>query len=73
MSDPKIEIRRGRTKLFRFVVIAANGETLATSEHYKQRRTAYEGARALVDAAKFIYENADRSLIIDKTIPKRYR
>lgn len=42
----RIEIRQGR-KFWRFVVVANNGEIVATSEHYKSRGNALRGARAL--------------------------
>lgn len=47
MRTARFEIRRGRTGAFRFVLIAANGEPLATSEHYKSKAACRKGIDAV--------------------------
>lgn len=66
MKRPKIEIRRGRggARLFRFVVIAANGEPIATSEHYKTKASVRKGIDALFAAF------AEGPAIVDTTKAK---
>lgn len=46
-STPRIELRLGRTGLYRFVVISRNGEIVATSEHYTTKQGAKRGLAAL--------------------------
>ncbi len=47
--EPRIEIRKGRTGQFRFVVIAENGEPLATSELYTTKAKCRKGIKALTE------------------------
>jgi uncharacterized protein YegP (UPF0339 family) len=47
----RVEIRASEdNQNFHYVVIAANGEVLVTSETYTRREDARRGAHALVDA-----------------------
>ena len=48
----RFEVRRGRTGLWRFVLIAHNGEIIATSQHYKTRAGARKGVRAVESAVR---------------------
>lgn len=61
MNTPRIEIRtavQGRHgKRWWFVVIADNGEIIATSEMYTRRTNAVHGARALIYVGKKLFEN----------------
>jgi uncharacterized protein YegP (UPF0339 family) len=50
MKQSKIEIRKGRGGKFRFVVIAANGEPLATSEIYESKANCKKGVDAIIGA-----------------------
>lgn len=43
----RIEIRRGRTGLFRFVIIAGNGEIVCTSETYTSKAMCKKGINTL--------------------------
>jgi uncharacterized protein YegP (UPF0339 family) len=45
----KFEIRKGRTGAFRFVLIAKNGEVLATSENYTTKAKCHKGINAVID------------------------
>jgi uncharacterized protein len=51
---PRFELRRGilpTRKRFRFVLIAANGEPVAVSEHYTTKQAALDGIEAVKTAA----------------------
>jgi uncharacterized protein YegP (UPF0339 family) len=51
MKTSKIEIRKSkRNGQFRFVVIAANGEPLATSESYTTKAKCKQGINAVIGA-----------------------
>ena len=56
----RFEIRKGTTGKYRFVLVASNGEAVATSEAYETRAGAKRGAEACKRAAA----EAD---IVDKT------
>lgn len=62
----RIEIRRGRTGFYRFVVIAKNNEIIATSETYTRKSNCVKGLLALYDALAD-YENIG---LVDKTLKK---
>lgn len=63
-KQARFEIRKGRTGLFRFVLIAANGEPLATSEHYATKAACKKGIDAVLGAINGHYGDPD---IVDKT------
>lgn len=45
---PRFELRRNRlTRQWRFVLLAANGEVIATSETYKRKQGAISGIKAV--------------------------
>lgn len=47
----KFKIKKGSTGKYRFVLVAANGETVATSELYESKSGAKRGAEACKRAA----------------------
>lgn len=72
-KQARFEIRRGPTGLFRFVLIAANGEPLATSEHYKTRAGCKKGIDATIAAFNGYYGDP---VVVDtttETAPNRKR
>ncbi|HVY79309.1 MAG TPA: YegP family protein [Solirubrobacterales bacterium] len=50
-ADPKYEIREAKDGTFYYVLVAANGEVLATSETYPSREHAERGVVAAKCAA----------------------
>lgn len=60
LRGARAEIRRGWTGKFRFVIIAENGETIATSETYKTKAMANKGIASLAS-------NGWWRSIVDKT------
>jgi uncharacterized protein YegP (UPF0339 family) len=63
----RFEIRRGRTGAFRFVLIATNGEPLATSEHYKTKVSCRKGIDATIGCFNGHYGDPD---VVDTTARK---
>jgi len=63
----RFEIRRGRTGLFHFVLIAANSEPIVTSKHYKTKAVCRKGIDAVLGAINGHYGDPD---VIDTTMKR---
>lgn len=48
-----IELKKSKDEQYYFVVVAANGEPLATSEMYTTKQSAFDGAHALCKVCSY--------------------
>jgi len=62
----RFEILRGRTGLYRFRLIAANGEVIAPSQRYKTKAGARKGIAAVMRATHDI--DAWGTKTVDRTV-----
>ncbi len=68
MQGARFEIRRGRTGLFRFVLIAPNSETVATSQHYPTKAICKKGIKAVCACFGTDPAHAGTPTIVDTTL-----
>lgn len=59
----KFSVQKGTSGKFRFVLVAANGENIATSQHYATKAAAVNGAKS-------VQRSAAGATIEDNTEPK---
>jgi hypothetical protein len=64
----RFEIRRGRTGAFRFVLIASNGEVLATSENYTTKAKCQKGIAAVCTCFGTDIKHAGTPTVVDTTV-----
>lgn len=69
-KQARFEIRKGRTGLFRFVLIAANGEPIATSEHYTNKPACKKGIAAICRCFGGDIAYAGMPEVVDTTVKR---